>query len=480
MKKFKLISLLLAIILAFGAFAPSALALDEPRADDAEAIILADAKTGKILYSREATAQRSPASLTKIMTVLLAVEAVERGEIDLEEMVTADNDCRQGLGEDSSTCGILPGEAMSFKDLLYCAMVHSANEACNIIATRVSGSISAFVELMNTRAAQLGCSSTHFADTNGLSNENHYSTAYDLFVMTQEAVKHDLFFTIANTVHYETAATNLSAPRKLDNSNALLTNDSIYSVNGGYLYPGAAGVKTGYTRAAGYCLISTAEKNGVKLLAVVMGCDGTLNSSSTDYGNFLDSVHLYDWGFENFAYRDLLSADTVLERRSVELAEDGGTVSLRAKEGANMLLAKDVTDADIEVKVNIKEDQLVAPIEAGQVLGSVEVTVRGETVHITELISNNSVSLSRAEVLKRNIRETLSKGWVKAAIIICIVFLVLYLALVISYRRRRRQYLKQRRINEMKRRQERERRMEEERRAQIPDFELFSDDEIRH
>ena len=218
MKKNKLIPLILTICLLFGTFAPAASALDEPSLHSAKAVVLADLDSGRLLYSKNADEQRSPASLTKIMTVLLAVEALERGEVTLEEMVTAQSDCLEGLNTDSSTSGIQPGEVMRYQDLLYCAMVHSANEACNVLAHRVSGSVSAFVEKMNERAAELGCTNTHFADPNGLSNENHYTTAYEMYLITREAITHPLFAEICNTRGYDMPATNVSQARSFANS----------------------------------------------------------------------------------------------------------------------------------------------------------------------------------------------------------------------------------------------------------------------
>ena len=193
---------------------------------------------------------------------------------------------------------ISPGEEMDFGDYLYCAMVKSANEACNVIATAVAGNIQNFINRMNTRAAELGAKNTYFSDTNGLSDTGHYTTAYDLFLISREAMSHPLFVEISDTLSYEIAPTNIhKQTRVLKNSNALLTRDGVYGDK--YVYPGASGVKTGYTSAAGYCLVSTAEKNDMHLLAVVLGCDGLLNTGVESYGNFSGTINLYDWGFRN-------------------------------------------------------------------------------------------------------------------------------------------------------------------------------------
>ena len=263
MKKIKIFPLILIICLALCALAPAAYAIDDPQLG-AQAVYLADMNTDEVLYEKNADEQRSPASLTKIMTGLLAIEAVESGQCSMDDIVTAGADAWYGMAEDSSNSNIQPGEMMTYRDLVYCAVVHSANEACNILATYISGSISAFVDRMNQRAAELGCTNTHFLDPNGLSNDGHYTTARDLYYITKEAVKHPDFLTICDTEYYKTQPTNMSEAREIWNSNALISNGGYYASmsmqNNGhdYLYEGAAGVKTGYTRAAGYCLVSTA------------------------------------------------------------------------------------------------------------------------------------------------------------------------------------------------------------------------------
>ena len=183
MKKIKILPLVLILTLVLACLTPGALAdeaetLTPPELQSAAAIII-DQDTGRELYSLNADEQRYPASLTKIMTVLLAVEAVDRGEVSLDDSVTAGDEAIQGMVEDGSTANIQVGETMSLNDLLYCAMLSSANEACNIIAVYIAGSLDAFVEDMNSRAEEIGCTNTHFANTHGLPDSNHYTTARD-------------------------------------------------------------------------------------------------------------------------------------------------------------------------------------------------------------------------------------------------------------------------------------------------------------
>lgn len=482
MKKIKIFPLIIIICLALCALAPSAYALEAPQLS-AKAVLLADIDSGEILYSLNADEQRSPASLTKIMTGLLAIEAVESGQCSMDDIVTVGADAWQGMGEDASNSEIMPGEMMSYRDLVYCAVVHSANEACNVLATYISGSISAFVQRMNERALELGCTGTHFLDPNGLSNDGHYTTAYDLYLITKEAVSHPDFLKICDTEYYKTQPTNKHEAREIWNSNALICNGGYYAAmslqNNGhdYLYDGASGVKTGYTRAAGYCLVSTAARNDIRLLAVVMGCGGELNTQESEFGNFSNSIALYDWCFDNFSYRTLLSASQFSQKVTIDLAEGDGNVLLRPVQDIRVLLPNDIDDSSISTDVQIYTDRLVAPIEAGTELGEVHVLANGEDYGTVKLITPNAVELSKSEFIKTQLKAFFSKGWVIAIIVIVLALAALYLILVARYRALRRRHLAERRRAEAERRRAREMRAQPPRRYPRDEDEEYYDDE---
>ena len=453
MKKRRIFPLILLLSLVMSMSAPAALALEVPQLNG-QAAVLVDLDAGRVLYGYNMDAERAPASLTKVMTVLLALEAVDSGRVSLDEMIVAQDDCLEGLEEDSSTSGIGPGVNISMKDLLYCALLQSANEACNIIGRYISGSISGFVDQMNRKAEQLGCQHTHFVNTNGLPAENHYSSAYDQYLIFAEAMKHPLFMEISNTASYSADCTAVNNGEPIGNSNALINITSIYSNGGRYLYEGASGGKTGYTRSAGYCLISTAQRNGVRLLAVAMGCDGALNAQIEDYYNFIDSRTLYDWGFNNFSYRTLINANEVVERQDVELAEGNAVAMLRPQEELRALMPNEIQDEDIRREVILYNETLRAPIGAGTVLGEVRVYVGTTLFGTSRLVNSSAIELSRNAYLARRVGEILSKGWVIALISVLLFFTIVYLILITRYRRLRKKHLRERRRAEKRRREE--------------------------
>lgn len=449
MKKLKLISTILLIALCAAMFTMPTMAVEDP-APEADAAMLVDIATGNTIYSKNESEQRAPASLTKIMTVLLAVEAVESGERSLGDAVTASSNSTADLIDDGSTANIVPGETMSLENLMYCAMVKSANEACNIIAEHISGSISAFVDKMNARASELGCTGTHFANTHGLPSSEHYTTAKDMSIIALEAISHAKFMEICNTPEITIDATNVADSRHLVNTNGLIAqNAEPYS---GYYYEYAKGVKTGHTDAAGYCLISTAEKNGMNYLCVVMGGKATPNTEGVNYGSFTDSIKLYNWAFENYSYRDILKMTDAIRDIPVAMGSEADHVSVHPQESVRVLLANDDNLESFVQRIKIYSEEsgeeLVAPINAGEVLGEISLERDGVVYGSSPLIASSSIGLSYSQFISSRIKETISKPVVLICIMIIAVLLVAYIFLVVRYRLSRRKYLKNQKLQQ--------------------------------
>lgn len=451
MRKIKILPLILLFALALALLCPGALATDEnsgieapPELESAAAVII-DQDTGRVLYELNADEQRYPASLTKVMTALLAVEAASRGEVSLDDNVTAGSEAVQGMVDAGSTAGIQVGETMTLRDLLYCAMLGSANEACNIIAVYISGSIDAFVADMNERAAEIGCTGTHFANTHGLPDSNHYTTARDFAKICRAAMANETFFNLTGTVSYTVPATNMSAERQLSNTNGLINPET-------QLYPGnyyeyARAGKTGHTSEAGYCLASLAEKDDVQLVCVVLG--GQLlqgSDGSYRYTNFTDSRALYNWVFNNFSKQEILGVTELVTSVTVDLAEDSGQAALRPETAVMALVPnKGFDPSTLERKIIIYSEnngsKLTAPIASGTVLGEVTLSLDDVVLGSSNLVTSSTVELARSEYMKQEIAAFFSNIWVDIIIVVLIAAVALYIFSVVRYRKLHKRHL---------------------------------------
>ena len=466
MKKLKIFPLIIMLCLFLSCFSPAAFAIEDPDIN-ARAAVLVDLNTGNVIFNRQMDQQRAPASLTKIMTALLAFEAVDRGEVTMDDMITAQDNCRQGLDESSSTSGIVPGLVISLRELLYCTMLQSANEACNVIAAYISGSVDEFVVKMNQRAAELGCTNTHFANTNGLPAEGHVSTAYDLYLITAEALKYPEFIEICNTKSYTPSIPQINGGEPLQNSNALINPSSEYNLKD-YPYKYASGVKTGYTRDAGYCLISTAENEDMHLLAVILGCDGYLNAGLNEYKSFSDSAAIYDWAFDNFSYQTVMSKSEAVGKADVENARGNQMVILKPEKDVTLLLPNDISTENVTVTQSLNEENIEAPVAAGTVLGKAQVMINGVERGSINLVASNDVELAGMAVFKLKLHAFFSTTWLMVILVILLVIGLVFLLLYLHYLKLKRQHIERRRQDEAKRAQAQRKAWEEERAASEP------------
>lgn len=244
--------------------------------------VLMEASTGQILFDKGMDEIRYPASTTKVMTALLILENVE----DLSQVVTFTDVITPDLEPGNSTINAQVGEQLTVEQCLYAIMLASANEVCTQMAVYVAGSVENFVSMMNDRAAELGCQNTHFVNANGLPDPNHYTTAHDLALILAAATQNEDFCRISGSAAYTIPATNMtSSPRNLENSNALIK-------DGEYHYEGVIAGKTGHTEAAKNTLVTAASKNDMTLVCVVLRSEGE--------DRFIDTVSLFDYGFNNF------------------------------------------------------------------------------------------------------------------------------------------------------------------------------------
>ena len=271
-------------------------------------------------------------------------------------------------------------------------MVSSANEACNVVAEYISGSIPAFVALMNDYAAKLGMTATHYVNTHGLHEEGHYTTVRDLSTLARWAWAHDDFREYATTTVHTVPATNLSEERELHTTNYLTSGLTV----GKYYYDKASGMKTGFTSKAGGCLIATAHDGDVNLLSIVCGCDKVQNDDGTETDErFTESKGLLEFGFSHFSYVQVLSNTTMVGMPDVLYAEGRGNVVVRAKDNISVLLPNDCQLSEIETQVKYLTDgQLEAPLDAGQIVGTVTAVYHGNPIASSDLVTLTAVKRS--------------------------------------------------------------------------------------
>ena len=440
MKTRRFFSLFLLPVLIVSLLAVPAAAAEEtggitPPELHCEAMLLVDANTGQPVFSKNIHEKMYPASLTKIMTALLVLEAVDNGQLSLDQQVTATESAMEGLSADGSTAGIQAGEILTVEQLLECMLIVSANEAGNILAEQVSGSVDAFVDAMNAKAEALGCENTHFANPNGLHDSQHYTSAWDLYLITAEAMKHEDFMRICDTARATIPATNLSEERKLYTTNYLI--DTWRSL--GYIYPNAHGIKTGSTDEAGHCLVSSATEGDLSFISVALGGERvTLEDGEIRTYSFFDTRAMFEWAFENFSYQTVLEGSELIKEVSVALSRVDH-VSVHPAEDVELLLPNNTDPASLERTLEY-ESPVDAPIEQGQVLGSLTLSLDGETLATVDLVASNDVESSTLLVVMRRVHDFFASPVVQ---VIGLVLLVLITALVgwkLTIGRRRYRY----------------------------------------
>ena len=259
-----------------------------------ESAILIEATTGKILYEKDMHGIKYPASTTKILTAIIAIE-----NCDLNEKARASYDAVHSIKSGYSIANIQVGEEFTISELLDVMLIHSANEAANVIAEHISGSVSEFAELMNKKAREIGCLNSNFVNANGAHEDNHYSTAYDLAVIAKYCMQNQEFRKIVEKMECSLPATEIfNEPRIFRNTNSLMTRNSKY------YYEYCNGIKTGFTTPAKNCLISSSNRYGFELISVILHAETTENGQSARY---LDTINLFEYGYKNYKKDEILA-----------------------------------------------------------------------------------------------------------------------------------------------------------------------------
>ncbi len=393
----------------------------------AQAVILYELGSGTMVYSWQPDAKVDPSGMNKIMTALLAVELA-----DPEDMVTVTRTALASVEMGAMSAGLQVDERMTLRDLLYCMMVGSANDAAAVIAEHISGDQAQFVAQMNLRAKALGCTNTQFMNANGLSHEKQYTTARDLAKITMAALENELFRQLFTAVSYTVPATNKSEPRELKTTNYMMSKESVRTefderVTGG---------KTGALTTTDRSLICTAQQGDSQYLSVVMSAKGTVSGHAvTNFGNFSDTEKLLDFAFGTYSVRQLLYAGQVMEQFPVT----GGQNDVVGCPSVDLYsaLPKEINNQDVNFRYLPAE--LKAPIRKNQVIGTIEVWYQNNCVGQCDMLAMYDVHEPGTHdlTLMPTAEETAKRTWITVLLIggIAVLAVVLLFAVVLIIRR---------------------------------------------
>ncbi|WP_100010742.1 D-alanyl-D-alanine carboxypeptidase family protein [Lentibacillus sediminis] len=351
-------------------------------AGDAKSAILIERDTGKILFDKNTDEKLPPASMTKVMTLLLIMEALETGTLEYDEVIQVSE---RAASMGGSQIFLEAGEEMSVKDLLKGVAVASGNDASVALAERIAGSEEAFVERMNERAKQLGLENTKFQNVTGLPADDHYSTAYDMAMMAKELLKYEEV-TNYTSIYEDYLRKGQENEFWLVNTNKLIRS-----------YPGVDGLKTGFTNAAKYCLTATAEKNDMRVIAVAMGADTPKERNKAVAG-------MLDYAFNNFSTKKLFEKDEKITELRLLKAKNR-QIDIVASESISTVFQKGEDTDKIRTTAEMADD-LSLPLKKGDQVGILKVHKEGEVVSETPLTVNQDVNkASYLTFLKRTLQE---------------------------------------------------------------------------
>ncbi len=411
------------------------------------AYYMVEQKTGTLIFAQNEHEKMYPASLTKIMTVILALENCP----DLSEKVTyklaiqdAIYQLNVAAGGGLSLAGFSAGEEITVKDLLYACMLPSGNEAAEILADHIAGSGPAFYEMMNEKAKELGAMDTNFCNANGLYNVEHYTTAYDMYLIASYAMENETFAEIVSTVTYTSEPTN-----KQENGYTWTNTNRMMNPQNEYYSSIISGVKTGTLDEAGRCLITTAEKSGYEYMLVLMGAD--LYDENGQYlpyrADFQQTQQFYDWAFENYKVKTVIEKGTVVYEIDLRLAKDGkkslqlmsgATFSTLMPQSYNVDNVRGVPELDLTL---LNEDKSIdAPVEKGDVVGELKLILSGKEIGRVDLLAAETVQRSEALYLLDQVKAVFSSFWFKFIFLFFLVFILLYVVIMVIRNRNRRKY----------------------------------------
>ena len=426
---------------------------------NAQAAILIEPETGTIIYEKNSNERMYPASMTKILTALVTLDY-----FDYDALVTVGNEINE-VTLDSSKAGHKKGETLSVENLIRGLMIPSGNDSANVLAAAVAKKVEnnndlsyeecekIFTDLMNKKAEELGCKNSHFANAHGYHDDNHYTTAYDMSLITAEALKNDTIKKIAG----EKSFSGDGAGNTLEENTNLITQEynwkshNLLIADSEYHYEYATGLKTGFTDQAGDCVAATAEKDGTELIAVIM--------NSEDPNRWIDAKNLFDYGFNNFSLNTFQKKGDVVETVSLinNNRLNGDTLDVIVKEDVSQyMLNSDIANIEKEIKYNDEfiaknKDgseivQLKAPIEKDSEVGTVSYKLNGETIKESKLYASTEVQkstiISSIKYFFKNLFSNIFtlKGLIIFIVIIIVIIIIILIIRNLGNKKRRTSY----------------------------------------
>lgn len=394
----------------------------------AESAILMDATTGKILYEKNSRTKQYPASITKLMTILLALE-----HGSLEDEITFSHDAVFSIEPGSAHIAIQEGEILTLEQVLYGIMLRSANECANAAAEYVDGSMEKFAEHMTARAKELGCENTNFVNANGLFDENHYTTAYDMALIAQELLKNETYRSMMSNTYYLIPPTNKQPEeRPLHGQHQMLNENSLY------YYEPAEGGKTGYTVEAQNTLVTYAKQGDTELIAVVLKCNGAQH--------YVDTKTLFEYGFANYQTVKAFSAADLTQNVAITETYKNktttlDTIAVAPASDVYVTIPKNAAIENITKAVDCLESASV-PVAVGDKLGTVVLSLNGEALATVDLTAQKEVKATTDEERAAQAAAARNKILKRIAIGVGIVFGILVIVFCccryIGYQRRER------------------------------------------
>lgn len=423
------------VLLLCACLVPGQAAFNAALETSADIVLLLNLDSDTVVFDKNADKVTAPASLTKITTAILTIEHCG----DLDAKVTVKQSALDAIaGTNSSTAGLLAGEVLTVRELLYCLLVRSANEAAVILADYIgNGSVPAFVDMMNEFAASLGCENTHFVNPHGLDEAGHCSTARDLAKITRHALELPLFSEIVNTVSYTLPATNKSEARNLLSTNWLI-NPNFKT----YYCEYAAGVKTGSTSGAGRCVISTASKDGYNYLAVVMGApyEDVNGDGNPDNCAFLECKKIFEWAFDNLRMAKVADTTRIVTVVDVALSRKADHVRLVPATDVTALVPVGNNENSVLIEPIPEEtpQSVDAPVKKGDVIGKARIMYAESEIATVDLVAAEDVDVSLLLYIGHGVAQLFRSTIFLIVFALVLLVLAIYGILVLRHKQQKK------------------------------------------